>query len=80
MPCVLVQSRFDKEKHEKMHLIPRGNSKSLLPYRRLFSGTLELIKNSEGQPKKELDKIYSIDGDVVHARRIGELPRGPQDS
>ena len=79
MPCVLVQNLFDKEKHEIVHLKPHGNSKSLLPYRRLFSRTLELMKNSEGQPKKELDKIYSSVGDVVHVRSIGELPRGPQD-
>ena len=79
MPCVLVQYLFDKEEHERVHLKPHGNSKSLLPYRRSFSSTLELMKNSEGQPKKELDKIYSSVGDVVHARSIGELPRGPQD-
>ena len=79
MPCVLVQYLFDKEEHERVHLKPHGNSKSLLPYRRSFSSTLELMKNSEGQPKKELDKIYGFVGDVVHARSIGELPRGPQD-
>ena len=37
------------------------------------------MKNSEGQSKKGLDKIYSSVGDVVHARSIGELLRGPQD-
>ena len=61
-----------------MHLKSLGNSKSLLPYRRLFSSTLELIKNSEGQPKKELDKIYRSLGDVAHARSFGELTRDPQ--
>ena len=79
MPCVLVQYLFAKEEHEIVHLKPHGNSKSLLLYRRSFSSTLELMKNSEGQPKKELDKIYGFVGDVVHARSIGELPRGPQD-
>ena len=52
MPCVLVQYLFDKEEHEMVHLKPHGNSKSLLTYKRLFSSTLELTKNSEGQPKK----------------------------
>ena len=37
------------------------------------------MKNSGSQPKKELDKIYSSVCDVVHARSIGELPRGPQE-
>ena len=78
MPCVLVQYLFDKEEHEMVHLKPHGNCKSLLPYRRLFSSTLELMKNSKGQLKKELDKISSSVGDVVHVRSIGELPRGPQ--
>ena len=40
---------------------------------------LELMKNSEGQPKKKLDNIYSSVGDGVHARSVEELPRGPQD-
>ena len=79
MPCVLVQYLFDKEEHEIVHLKPHSNSKSLLPYRRLFSSTLELMENSEGQTEKELDKIYSSVGDAVHARSIGGLPRGPQD-
>ena len=46
----------------------------ILPYRRLFLSALELMKNSESQPKKELDKIYSSVGDAVHARSICELP------
>ena len=52
MPCVLVQYLFDKEEHAIVHLKPHGNSKSLLPYTGLFSSTLEIIKKSEGQPKK----------------------------
>ena len=79
MPYVLVQYLFDKEEHEIVHLKSHGNSKSLLPYRRLFSSRLELMKNSGGQPKKELHKIYSSVGDVVYARSIGELPRGRQE-
>ena len=59
MPCALFQCLFDQEENEIVHLKSHGNSKSLLPYRRLFSSTLELMKHSEDQPKKELDKIYS---------------------
>ena len=79
MPFVLVQYLFHKEENEIVYLKPHGNSKNLLPYRRLFSSLLELMKNSEGQPKKELDKVYSSFGDVVCARSIGEPPRGTQD-
>ena len=37
------------------------------------------MKNTEGQPKEELDEIYTSVGDVTHARTIDELPRGPHD-
>ena len=75
----MVQYLFDGEEHEIVHLKPHGNSESLLPYRRLFSGTQELMINSEGQPKKGLHKIYSSVCDAVHARSIGKQSRGPQD-
>ena len=75
----MVQYLFDKEEHEIVHSIPHNNCKGLLPYRRLFRSTLDLMENSQGQPKKEFDMIYSSVGDVVHARSIGELPRGLQD-
>ena len=75
----MVQYLFDGEEHEIVHLKPHGNSESLLPYRRLFSGTQELMINSEGQPKKGLHKIYSSVCAAVHARSIGKQSRGPQD-
>ena len=62
-----------------MHLKPHANSKSLPPYKILFSTALELMKNSEVQPKKELVTICSSVVDVVHAKSIGNLKRGPQD-
>ena len=73
MPCVLVYLS-DKEEHEIVHLTPQGSGKSLLPYIRLFSSTLELMKKSEGQPKEELDQIFSSVGDGIYGRRIDELP------
>ena len=75
----MVQYLFDKEEHEIVHSKPHNNSKGLLPYRRLFTSTLDLMKTSQGQPKKEFDMICSSVGDVVHARSIGELPGGLQD-
>ena len=43
-----------------MHLKPHGNSESLLPYRRLFSGTLELMKTQKVNVRKSSIRFIAL--------------------
>ena len=60
MPCVLVQYLFDQEEHEIVHLKPHVNSKSLLPNRRSFSSTLELMKTQKVNLRKSSIRFIAL--------------------
>ena len=67
-----------------INVLPHGNAKREegRPYRRQMQSTREALQDStKGREtaKSVLDKVYCSVGDVIQARSVGELPRGPRD-
>ncbi len=74
---------FSGDEHEIHCLKPHGNSKRKIPFRRTFQSTTKRLKESlndkEKTVKSSLDQAYRAVGDVIGARSLGQLPRGPVD-
>ena len=83
LPYVLVQYLFSGAEHEVKYIKPHGNSKSRSSYRRVLPSTRAKLKNmvndKQKTAKEALDEVYRTSGDVIMARSLGKLPRGPCD-
>ena len=83
LPYVLVQYLFSGAEHEVKHVKSHGNSKSRSFYRRVLPSMRAKFKNTvndkQKTAKEALDEVYRTSRDVIMARSLGELPRGPCD-